>query len=218
MSPAQFGSQLDWLRESGTPVVKLSEVVGALGGGAALPRRAVVITFDDAYEDFCEQALPALLARGFTATLFAVSGQVGKTNAWDQARGEPSRPILSWARLREVAAAGIEIGSHSRSHPDLRSLPDQELGEECRRSRLELEDGLGRAVRYFAYPHGRYDGRVKVAVREAGYEAACAVLLRPWDMLRSEAYALMRVIVHGTKSFSSFKRRVRLAAPPHRMG
>jgi hypothetical protein len=68
----------------------------------------------------------------------------------------------------------------------------------------------------FAYPHGRFDPRVRGAVRAAGYSAACAVLLKPWDLLRSDAFALMRVIVHADRGFLSFRARTRLAAPAHR--
>jgi hypothetical protein len=71
-------------------------------------------------------------------------------------------------------------------------------------------------VSLFAYPHGRHDRRTRDAVREAGYEGACAVLLRPPDLFRSERFALMRAIVHADKSFRNFRTRVRFAAPVHR--
>ena len=74
---------------------------------------------------------------------------------------------MDWAQLREVAEAGVEIGAHSVTHPDLRTLDGARLGEEVSACRKALEDGLGRPVSTFAYPFGFYDGRVKNAVREA---------------------------------------------------
>jgi peptidoglycan/xylan/chitin deacetylase (PgdA/CDA1 family) len=215
--PAQFRRQMEFLVASGRTVVSLSALVRALRAREPLGPRPVAITFDDAYEDFHEHAYPVLAERKLEAALFVVAGLVGRTNLWDRPRGEPERRLLDWPRLRELAAAGVEIGSHSMSHPDLRRLTDEELEVECRGSREAVEDGLGRPVRFFAYPHGRYDRRVKRAVRAAGYEAACAVLLRPWDLFRSDDFALMRAIVHGTKGFASFRARVRLAAPAHQV-
>ena len=216
IAPADFRRQMEWLVESGLRVVPLADIVQALHGGRDLPRHAVAITFDDAYDDFREHALGVLVDLGLPATMFAVSGSIGQTNAWDAVRGEPARPLLDWAGLRELADAGIEIGSHSVTHPDLRTLPNDALAVELTASRELLEDGLGRPVPHFAYPHGLHDDRVKAATRAAGYEAAFAVLLAPWDMLRSDGYALMRAIVHADKSFTNFRLRVRLASPSHR--
>jgi peptidoglycan/xylan/chitin deacetylase (PgdA/CDA1 family) len=217
VSPDQFGRQMRWLKETGWRGVGLGELGSALRDGRPLGRRTFALTFDDAYEDFHEHALSVIVECGFPATLFAVAERVGETNVWDQARGEPVRALMGWSRLREAAGAGIEIGSHSLSHADLRSLSASRLEAECRQSRERLEDGLGRPVRTFAYPYGLFDRRVRDAVRSAGYEAACAVLLRPRDLLRSDDFALMRVTIHATKSFRNFRLRLRLAAPIHRL-
>ncbi len=214
--PAHFRRQMSWLARSGARVVGLEQLVLSLRQGHRPAPRSVAITFDDAYQDFHEHALGVLSDLRLPAAVFAVAGHVGGTNDWDRANGEPVRRLLDWPQLRDLAAAGIEVGSHSSTHPDLRGVSDRQLLEECRASRERLEDGLGRPVRYFAYPFGRWDERVKAAVREAGYEAAFAVLLGLRDLLRSDDYALMRVIIHGTKGFASFRARVRLAAPRHR--
>lgn len=213
---ADFRRQMGWLKESGRALVGVLDVLAATRGVAELPARATAVTFDDAYEDFHEHALPVVTELSIPTTVFVVAGRVGLTNAWDHARGEPARALMDWPRLREVADAGLTIGSHSLTHPDMRTLSDDALGEECRASRKCLEDGLGRAVTLFAYPHGAYDARVKAAVQAAGYDGACAVLLRPVDLLRSDAFALMRAIVHADRSFGNFRARVRFAAPRHR--
>ena len=216
ISPEKFQRQILRLIETGWHAVSLAELAAAMRDGAALPPKPFAITFDDAYEDFYDYALGVIVEHRLPATLFVVAKLVGKTNVWDRERGEPSRALMDWPRLREVADAGIEIGSHSLSHPDLRSLSDSRLQAECRASRERLEDGLGRPVRYFAYPRGLFDPRVRDAVRAAGYDAACAVLLRARDLFRSDDFALMRVTVHGTKSLANLRMRLRLAAPFHR--
>lgn len=216
INPTEFRRQMAWLAASGMSPVSVSQVLAALRDQASLPPRPYAVTFDDGYEDFYEQALPVLRQHRIPATLYMVSGLVGKWNVWDERSGEPRRPLMGWARLRELVAAGIDIGSHSLSHPDLRTLGDDELRHECEASRKQLEDGLGRKVTSFAYPFGFFDQRVKDAVRAAGYDGACAVLLRFRDMLRSDRFALMRPIVHASKSFANFRWRVRCAAPNHR--
>lgn len=216
MDPAEFRRQMAWLRASGRPLVRVGEVLAAMAGGPALPAGATAVSFDDAYNDFHEHALPVLSELAIPCTLFVVAGRVGGTNDWDRQAGEPARSLMGWPRLREVAAAGIELGSHSLTHPKLPAVGDAQRREETRASKAAIEDAIGRPVPLFAYPHGSHDRRAREAVREAGYEGGCAVLLRPIDFCRSERFALMRVIVHADRSFRSFRARVRLAAPVHR--
>ncbi len=218
MDPADFRAQMVWLKQSGRALVSLRQVVDALDGRGSLPARATAVTFDDAYEDFVEHALPVVSELSIPTTLFAVAGRVGGTNDWDRKRGEPARALLGWPGLRQAAGAGVEIGSHSMTHPDLRTVSSEALAQECRASRALLEDGIGRPIRLFAYPHGAHDARVKAAVREAGYDGAAAVLLRATDLLRSDRFALMRVIVHADRGPRSFRARVRCAATMHRSG
>ena len=92
-------------------------------------RRSVVLTFDDGCRCFRDHALPELEARGMTATLFAVSGELGGTNRWDREEGERPEELLDARDLWKIAAAGIEIGSHSRHHQDLPRCSDAELRE-----------------------------------------------------------------------------------------
>lgn len=216
MDAGEFRRQMSWLRETGRPIVSVRDILAAMAGGPPLRPGATAVSFDDAYDDFHRQALPVLVELAIPCTLFVVSGRVGGTNAWDAGRGEPTRSLMDWPRLREAADLGIEIGSHSVTHPKLPEIADDAIREEVRASKARIEDGLGRPITLFAYPHGRFDERARRAVREAGYEAACAVLLRPWDLLRSDRFAMMRVIVHADRSARSFRARVRHAAPAHR--
>src|SRR5262249_47213358 len=117
------------------------------------------VTFDDAYAALTEFALPFLLELGLTATVFVVTGAVGRLSSWT---GEASgRPIMSPSQLRDFQARGIGFGAHSRSHPDLTTLADAEAEAEIGGSKAELEDLLGAAVTRFAYPYGAYDRRIR---------------------------------------------------------
>jgi hypothetical protein len=146
---------------------------GVPGAGGGMAGRPVVLTFDDGYADFHERALPLLARYGFPATLFVTTGWL--RDAGPYAAGRPPGRTLSWGELEEVAAAGIEIGGHGHSHAQLDQLGDRTLREELRLGRELLEDRLGRAVPTMAYPYGYSSARVRRAVRETGYAAACVV-------------------------------------------
>ena len=104
--------------------------------------------------------------------VFLVANQIGGMNVWDQERGERVRMLLSLDQIREMAAAGVEFGSHTLTHPWLPSVDDHQLLREVVDSKLRLEDLLGVEVPCFAYPFGAVDQRVRAAVVAAGYRLA----------------------------------------------
>jgi peptidoglycan/xylan/chitin deacetylase (PgdA/CDA1 family) len=209
ISPELFERQLALLRRSGYESVSLTRAAG-LDRAEPLPRRPVVLTFDDGTLDFWEQARPRLVAHGFRATLFVVTGHVGGRSVWDRELGEPERPLMDWDQLRELDRTGFEIESHTHGHRVLTDLSDDEARDELERSRGDLERELGRPPRFLAYPRGRYAPRHKGLAREAGYDGACAVILGWADLWRSERYALKRMTIKGSESMLRFRLRLAL--------
>ena len=139
---------------------------------AGRARGLVGITFDDGYVSVLETAAPELARRGFGATAYIISDRLGGTNDWDEG---PTWPLLSADGVRELAAAGIEIGSHAATHMRLASAGPEHLSAEVDDSRASLAALLGTEIRGFAYPYGSMDAAARRAVREAGYDYACAV-------------------------------------------
>lgn len=171
VTPARFSEQMAWLAEHGLHGVSIDTLVAAMRVGEE--RGLVGITFDDGYVNVLENAVPKLLQHDFTATMFIVSGQLGGTNKWD---GEPVWPLMSAQQVAEVAAAGMEIGSHSTMHTRLRGLGAHRLSAEISKSRSRLSELLGRPIRGFAYPYGVMDASARRAVQDAGYDYACSVV------------------------------------------
>jgi peptidoglycan/xylan/chitin deacetylase (PgdA/CDA1 family) len=175
VSPETFARHMDIIARHGCQAMTVSALVRCLDGAAPLPERPVVITFDDGLRDFLTGALPILRDHGFPATLYVVSGRIGETSTWLAPLGEDRRPLLSWDEVREVAQAGIEIGAHTHTHPQLDILSAARARDEIFRSRDTIERELGHKVTSFAYPHGYSSVTVRRLVREAGFTSACQV-------------------------------------------
>ncbi len=187
VTPARLERQLRWLRGRGLRGVSVGELLAARARGAG--RGLVGLTFDDGYADFVTDAV-ALLARWeCTATLFVLPGRLGGENTWDPLG--PRKPLLTADSVREAHRAGVEIGSHGLTHVDLTDADDAVLHAEVSDSRALLTELTGAPVQGFCYPYGTVDRRVTEAVREAGYDYACAI--DPGEL--SGPHALPRVHV-----------------------
>ena len=208
VAPALFAAQLDDLSGRGWEFVDLDAVLASLDGGPPLPRRALLLTFDDAYVDLLEVACPLLQARGIPAVVFAVADRVGASNTWDQPKGAAALDLLDAEGLRAVAGRGIEVGSHTATHRSLRSLEGAELGGELAGSATTLEAlGLPRP-RSFSYPYGGAGDSLAAAVREAGYAIAFTTA---WGEPRgADRHLVPRIEVHA--SDTPRKLRLKLAA------
>jgi peptidoglycan/xylan/chitin deacetylase (PgdA/CDA1 family) len=170
VSPDRFAEQMAWLHRRGLRGVSISTLVDAMRAGRQ--RGLVGITFDDGYVSVLDTAVPELARCGFGATAYIISDRLGGTNEWDQG---PTWPLLSADGVRELAAAGIEIGSHAATHMRLAGVGPEHLSAEVHDSRASLAALLGTEIRGFAYPYGSMDAAARRAVREAGYDHACAV-------------------------------------------
>jgi peptidoglycan/xylan/chitin deacetylase (PgdA/CDA1 family) len=170
VSPARFAEQMSWLHRRGLRGVSISTLVDAMRAGHQ--RGLVGITFDDGYVSVLETAVPELARYGFGATAYIISDRLGGTNEWDEG---PTWPLLPADGVRELAAAGIEIGSHAATHMRLKGVGPEHLSAEVHESRASLAALLGTEIRGFAFPYGSMDAAARRAVREAGYDHACAV-------------------------------------------
>jgi peptidoglycan/xylan/chitin deacetylase (PgdA/CDA1 family) len=201
----EFASFLDDLAAHRYRTWTLAEAVER-SRSVGLPRRSVVLTFDDGCRCFRDHAFPELAARNMTATLFAVSGELGGTNRWDHAAGERREDLLAADDLRRLAAAGIEIGSHGRRHRDLSRCAADEQRDEITGSKAELEAALGLPVCTFCYPYGRLDAHAADTARAAGYLAAMSIHRHP-GARPGDLWAWPRMIVNPGES--RFERRLK---------
>jgi len=176
------------LRRGYSPVSAAEALVGR--------SRSLHVTFDDAYGSVAN-GLPILERLRIPATVFACAAYAEDGRPLDvpelaaEAAAHPSElATMSWSELGDLAERGIEIGSHTSTHPHLTRLSDRELDNELLESRSRLEAELARRCRFLAYPYGENDARVREAARRAGYEAAFALRERSNVLDR---YAVPRV-------------------------
>jgi peptidoglycan/xylan/chitin deacetylase (PgdA/CDA1 family) len=134
--------------------------------------RAFALTFDDGYLDFMEFAHPVLRDLGFGATVFVVTDSIGRSADWGSTYGGS---LLDAEQIRSLASEGVSFGSHSRTHPDLRTCSDPALTDELVGSREALSELVGREVTEIAWPYGGNDGRTRQAAERAGYRLGYAV-------------------------------------------
>jgi O-antigen biosynthesis protein len=221
VTPERFARQMGYLADREYHPVSVSALTAAFVTGAQLPPRPVAITFDDGLRDFRTGALPILERFHLPATLFVVAGYVGAKSRWLGQIGEGDRPMLSWSELRELDAAGIECGAHSFSHPQLDIIAPDAAVNEITDSKRALEDGLGRPVRSFAYPHGYATPALRRAVQSAGFDSACRVG-NALSSRRENPYALSRIIVTEDVTEEDLDnllsdRHLQTAPPPDRL-
>jgi peptidoglycan/xylan/chitin deacetylase (PgdA/CDA1 family) len=190
---SQFAGQLGYLRSHGYQPVTMQQVWDDWTGAAGLPRRPVVLSFDDGYPNQFFNAARQLRRYHWPAVLNLVAG-----------RGT----ALSDAQVRRMVKWGWEIGSHTLGHPILTRCSAATVRRELVLSRRILQRAFDVPVDFFCYPGGAYDGRVERAVRDAGYHAATSIRYGATPRGR---LALPRIAVYWGESVSTFGIRMRQA-------
>jgi peptidoglycan/xylan/chitin deacetylase (PgdA/CDA1 family) len=205
VTPQQFEWQLRTLRRLGFRGVSISEVLAALRTRSG--SRLVGVTFDDGYLDNLTVAMPILQKYGFTATCYVVSNYIGTYNQWDAEQLGVRKPLMNGAQLKQWVNAGMEVGSHTGTHPRLDELDPTSAYDEIAGSRTTLSRLLDREVEHFCYPFGRFIPAVADYVRMAGYQSAVSTQ-RGIARASDDLYSLPRVSVHGDGSFIKFLLKV----------
>lgn len=163
VSPAMFEAHLKYFKDNGYQVVLARDLVRYFDTGEPLLPKAVAITFDDGRYGQYEFAFKSLKKYGMLATFFITTDWIGK------------KEFMTWPQIKEMADAGMAIGSHAITHPHLAELSDEQLKKELEESKKNIEDRIGQAIDLLAYPGGNYNARVIEFTKKAGYAAAFGV-------------------------------------------
>ena len=213
VTAGQLRDQLAWLTDNGFRSARLDSAEGNSAESNSAEKQ-VILTFDDAYVDFIDVALPILKQFNFSATVFVISDLVGKTRHWTDGNDQSEPPLMDWAQIHACRDEGIEIGSHTATHPNLTTLSSPELARELFKSRVALADELGSEIDILCYPYGQQNAEAQAMARKAGYKLACAS--RPFFVGRTtfdNAFALDRIAMLATDTLDDFAAKINAPLP-----
>ena len=204
VSRETFRQHMRYLAMTGYNVIPLRDLYEYVAGHRhSLPRNAVVITIDDGWRSTYTEVFPEMKRRGFPFTVFVYPQIIGQTSH-----------AMTWKQVKELSAAGVDIQSHSLSHPFLTQRRHTELSEkeyaawlqrELVESKKILERETGRTISFIAYPYGDYDHRLADCVARAGYAGA---LTCDYGRVRkgSDPLRMRRVAIEKSMDFATFRR------------
>ncbi len=158
--PSQFDAEMRYLRAHHYHVVSARALANHLISGTSLPRKPVVLTFDDGYTDVFPDVYQVLSRMHMVATFFVVPGFLNKPR------------YLTWKQVQTMSSHGMDIEAHSMTHPDLTSIGPRSVRWQLNECRRELQSRLHKTVTVFAYPYGAHSPAVISDVRQVGYRVA----------------------------------------------
>jgi len=192
VSEQDFQQQMQYLYQKGFRTVTMSQAREILVNRKTGPGgQPMVITFDDGYSSLYHRAWPVLKEYGFVATAFIITDFVGRPR------------YLTWEQTRELNGYGVEIGSHTQTHPDLSTLKSESLKREIMGSKQTLEQQLKAPATSFCYPGGFYNRQTMEVVREAGYGVAVTTH-GGIASVQDDLYQLSRIRVYRGMSMKAF--------------
>jgi peptidoglycan/xylan/chitin deacetylase (PgdA/CDA1 family) len=206
VTDADFAAQLAYLTVHGYHTITLVDLFDHLYYGRALPRRPIVLTFDDGYDNAYTDAFPLLRRYHAVGVFNVITGKVGLQN-------DGINSYATWDQLKEMARAGMEIESHTVYHEDLGVVTEGVARNEIRYSRAALQQRLGVPAQFLAYPSGEpfrsetpaAQARILALVRQAGYVGALLDPVTPSTLQEaSRPHELPRVRVSGGESLDAF--------------
>ncbi len=208
VSPETFETHLTWITQRGFRALSLDEAYEAFVSGR-VPRRSVLLTFDDGFADTLRIAAPMLAAAGLRAAVFVPAGLLGQEARLAPSYGGASEHGPATGRIADAAElcawldSGHDLGSHSLSHSDLTRIPETEIEREAVESKRVLEEAVGRPVTDFCYPYAHHSPEARETVRAAGYRSAYA-----GEPPTQSLWALPRMMVFPNDSERRFARKL----------
>jgi peptidoglycan/xylan/chitin deacetylase (PgdA/CDA1 family) len=269
-TPEAFKRQMEYLGRR-YEIVSIDDALGALKGGRPLSSRAVLITFDDGYRDFAENAWPVLKAYGLPVVLFIptaypdhpdrifwwdkifyavnftrhterrdvllgvrpgsggresvarlkelrsslkalrpaeATAKVDEIGRWLEAEPLPTHSVLTWNELRGLAKEGVALGAHTRTHPILSRMTEDQIEEEICGSQEDLAREIGYTRPIFCYPSGEYDKRAVEVLRRAQFKAAFTTLEGHNDLGAQDSLRLCRTNITRRTTLPIFRMRL----------
>lgn len=200
VSPDVFDQQMNWLKQNDYQVITYADFYQAMLKHKVLPKKSVVITFDDGDVDQYSAAWPILKKYHYSALFYITTNFIGH------------RQWMNWDMLKELSAAGnMEIGAHTMSHPNLSKLSSEKQWRELVVSKNILEKNLKTKINFFAYPGGAHNTSTIALLKKAGYLSAVTTRHDVFHLPNENLYLVSRIhIDDDLASFAQFVEGVRV--------
>lgn len=198
VKPEDFEKQMNWFYKNNWKSFTITEITKL----DKIPEKSFIITFDDGFEDNFTNAFPILQKYNFKATIYLVPNQ--KANHWEEKNTSILSNLLNNEQILQMQNSGlIEFGSHTLSHVNLSTIIDEQLINELRESKKEVENITKKDCEAFAYPYGKFDDKIVQAVKNAGYKNATVVKRGLFEQ-NDDVFTIKRIGILGTESFFDF--------------
>ncbi|MDD5072916.1 MAG: polysaccharide deacetylase family protein [Candidatus Omnitrophica bacterium] len=191
----EFRAQMKYLRDRKYDIVSSAQLADMINSGKKIPRNIVAVTFDDGYLDNYLNAFPVFKEYKIPATIFVISGSIGKPD------------FVNAAQMKEMSDAGIDIESHSVTHPFIEGSTKEGFEREAVESKKAIEAITGKPVYTFCFPYGGFNDYTRDILRDAGYKAGFVTMPRD-NSIALDAYRLKRVKI-ASGPFSSLDFRLK---------
>lgn len=213
-----FSAQMKFLVDNNFNVIDLDDFLEIKKNKRQIPPKTIILTFDDGYANNYINAFPIISKYSFKAVISVITEYIDKNipfpwlnqSLLEEEDDKKLKLPLSMKQLKTMNDHGLSIASHTRSHRSLSRLDKRDVMMEIRESKKNLEDSLGKKVKYFTYPYGSwgdYDKEDKRIVESAGYEAALSTKVGA-NNIESDIYELRRIPIYNIDGLSKFKRKV----------
>jgi peptidoglycan/xylan/chitin deacetylase (PgdA/CDA1 family) len=204
VSPEQFELQLKYLSENGYKTIDFEELLDHWENNVPLPRKAIIITFDDGFENNYNHAFPLLKEYNTKGTIFLVTDFIGNFYTWTNKTSNPPESLLTWEQIKEMLSSGIKFGSHACTHKDLTKISEAEAYDQLKFSKEILEEKLKTKIVVLTYPYGSFNSKVIEITKKTGYECACSTI-RGNRHTSKDKYTLKRVMIHHDTTLKRFQ-------------
>jgi len=193
VSVDNFRKQMEFLKRHSYKSISLEEAYAFIKNGKEIPKKSILITFDDGWKDNYLNAYPILEEYGFKFAVFLTVDKIGK-----------DKQFLNWDEVSLMAREGTDFGSHTLSHSDLSQLNNSQLYKELAESKRIIEEKIGKSVEFLCYPKGYFNLEVKRLAEEVGYQAGFSVL-RGKNKAGIDPYEIRRIGIGNKDNLLSFR-------------
>lgn len=206
LPPNKFESQLIYLSKNGYSTITMQMLYDYYIYGNPIPKKSVLLTFDDGYQDNFDTALPLLKKYKMSGVVFPISNWINKSNDWENFNNAATT-TMSYESLIAWQNSGMEIASHTANHPFLAKCQSSDLKKELQESKSILEKRLHTPINFLCYPYGSLNAEVISEVKQAGYIGAFAIFADA-PIWKINIFALPRIPIQSHQKMWEFKFKV----------